>query len=189
MQVGSWPASLVPAELRAQVVALQELEWPSDGPTAAVGVTHDPALRPVSLLLVDHGTVVAALDILSKDLSHRGRRYAASGLSAVITSRDRRRQGYGRLLVTAAREAIGESGADLGIFTCDRPLQAFYESAGWQVLPGTVLVGGTREEPYPSDRVGKVVLAGFFSARAQSGAGSFDHARVELYPGAICKLW
>ncbi len=216
MQVSSWPASLVPPLWRRQVVALQEQAWPSD-PTALAGVTHDPAaaagvvddaadasgvihaaaagvihdpnLRPVSLLLVDDGTVLAALDILSKDLSHDGRRYAAAGVSTVVTDRARRRQGHGRRLVTAAREAIQAGGADLGIFTCDRPLQAFYESAGWSPLPHAVLVGGTPEEPFPSDRLGKLVLACFFSERARRHARSFDHARIELYPGPIDKLW
>jgi hypothetical protein len=69
VRVASWPASLVPAELRAQVVALQEQAWPSDDPAVVAGVVHDPALRPVSLLLVDDGTVLAALDILSKDVT------------------------------------------------------------------------------------------------------------------------
>ena len=71
-------------------------------------------------------------------------------------------------LVVAAREAIAASGADVGIFTCDRPLAPFYESAGWTVLPGTVLVGGTAEEPFPSDQWDKVTLARFFSARAHA---------------------
>ncbi len=180
---------MVPAKLRAQVIALQEQAWPSDDPAAAPGVTHDPALRPVSLLLVDHETVVAALDILSKDLSHGGQRYAASGLSTVVTEPAQRRKGYGRQLVTAALESMPAGGADLGIVSCDRPLQAFYEAAGWSVLPGAVLVGGTPEEPFPSDRLDKVVLASFFSNRAQRHAQSFDQARIELYPGRIDKLW
>jgi GNAT superfamily N-acetyltransferase len=189
VRVASWPASLVPAELRAQVVALQEQAWPSDDPAVVAGVVHDPALRPVSLLLVDDGTVLAALDILSKDVIHRGRRFAASGLSTVVTDRQRRRQGHGRRLVTAAREMIRDSGVDLGIFSCDRPLQHFYESAGWGVLPGAVLVGGTPEEPFPSDRFDKVVLARFFSAHAKSCSGWFERARIELFPGPIDKLW
>jgi GNAT superfamily N-acetyltransferase len=190
---------MVPPQLRRQVVALQEQAWPSDDPAAAAGVVHDPAaaagvvhdpaLRPVSLLLVDDVAVLAALDILSKDLSHRGRRYAASGISTVVTDPTQRRRGHGRRLVTAAREAMQAGGADVGIFTCDRPLQAFYQSAGWCLLPNAVLVGGTLEEPFPSDRLDKVVMACFFSERAQRHARSFDHARIELYPGRVDKLW
>ena len=98
-------------------------------------------------------------------------------------------RGYGTKLVAAAFGLIAAGDADLGIFTCDPPLQAFYEGAGWQPLPGAVLVGGSRERPFPSDQVGKIVLAHFFSLRAQADAAAFEHARIELYPGDICKLW
>jgi aminoglycoside 2'-N-acetyltransferase I len=188
VQIESWPESAVPPRLRAQVLALHEEAWPSDDP-ATVGAGHDPALRPVSTLLIDDGTVLAALDILSKQIRHVGHRFAASGLSTVVTGRAHRGKGYGRELVVAAQNEMRASGVDLGIFTCDRPLQAFYERAGWDVLPGTVLVGGTPEDPFPSDRFDKVVMAAFFSDRAQRRSESFGHARIELYPGRIDKLW
>jgi aminoglycoside 2'-N-acetyltransferase I len=59
---------------------------------------------------------------------------------------------------------------DLGLFTCDRPLQGFYERAGWHLLPGAVLVGGTRRSPFPSDQPGfdKVTMADCFSAEAHA---------------------
>ncbi len=119
------------------------------------------------MLLVEDGRVLAALDILSKPIEHAGETYAASGLSTVVTDEALRGRGYGRILVTAAREAIEASGADLGIFTCDRELGPFYESAGWEIVPGAVLVGGTPDDPFPSDQWDKVTLARFFSERAQ----------------------
>jgi GNAT superfamily N-acetyltransferase len=141
------------------------------------------------MLLIDEGRVVSALDILSKELVHCGQRYAASGLSTVVTDEALRGRGYGLKLVEAAREAIAASGVDLGIFTCDTPLRTFYERAGWQVLPGTVLVGGTPEAPFPSDQFDKVTLASFFSAKARRFADTFVGCRIELYPGEIDKLW
>jgi aminoglycoside 2'-N-acetyltransferase I len=184
------PEAEVPPALREQVLALHEQAWPRDaGAPRGPGPGHDPALQPVSMLLVDDGRVLAALDILSKEIEHAGVRYAASGLSTVVTDEALRGRGYGHRLIAAAREAIAASGADLGIFTCDRPLGSFYEAAGWEILPGTVLVGGTPEEPFPSDQWDKVTLARFFSARAQRAAGQFTGARIGLYPGAFDKLW
>ncbi len=188
MQIVACPEVDVPLDLRLQVVALQEQAWPSDGPTSA-GTKHDPALRPRSMLLVEDGRVLAALDILSKLIGHRGALYAASGLSTVVSDPTRRGRGYGHRLVEAAREAMAAGGADLGIFTCDHPLQAFYERAGWQALTGSVLVGGTRDAPFPSDVLAKVVMACFFSRKAREAAGTFVGARIELYPGEIDKLW
>ena len=190
MEIVAFPEAEVPLPLRLQQVALQDEAWPPERPSGPEP-WHDPALRPVSLLLVEDGRVRAALEILSKELVHAGERYAASGLSAVVTGVAERGKGYGTRLVRAARERIAQSGADLGIFTCDRYLTAFYERAGWQVLPGTVLVGGTPEEPFPSDQDGfdKVTLAAFFSPRARAHAGDFVGCRVELFPGSIDRLW
>ena len=188
LEISSWPQAEVPPSVRDQITALQEQAWPSDD-GAARGVRHDQALRPLSVALTTDGLVVAALDILSKPLEHAGRRYAASGLATVVTDRVWRHRGFGTELVAAALRLVASGGADLGIFTCDPPLQGFYEGAGWELLPGAVFVGGSREEPFPSDRLGKIVLARFFSEPAQAGAETFAHARIELYPGDICKLW
>jgi GNAT superfamily N-acetyltransferase len=191
VQVVSFPEAEVPRDLKVQVLALQAQAWPDEtlADTAEPGLVHDPKLRPRSMLLIEGGNVVAALDILSKDITHAGVRYAASGLSTVVTDQAERGKGHGRRLVVAAREAMRERGADLSIFTCDRPLQGFYERAGWQVVPGAVLVGGTPDDPFPSDRFDKVVLAKFFTPKARRHAETFSHARIELYPGTQDKLW
>ncbi|RSS83648.1 GNAT family N-acetyltransferase [Streptomyces sp. WAC06614] len=193
MQIVSFPEVATPAALRVQVREIQEQAWPSaSGSDAAVDTpTHDPALRPLSMLLVDEGTVLAALDILCKEIVHAGRRLSAGGLSTVVTSKQARGRGHGRQLVAAARERMIAQSLDLGLFTCDRPLQAFYESAGWRVLPGAVLIGGTPQAPFPSDQPGfdKVTMADFFSTAGRQAQESFHHSRIELYPGEIDKLW
>jgi GNAT superfamily N-acetyltransferase len=188
VRIVSFPEADVPPELRTQVLALQDQAWPGYEP-GAPGPLHDPALRPLSMLLLDDGRVLSALDILSKEIEHAGQRFAARGLSTVVTDEAERGKGYGLMLVEAAREAIERSGADLGIFTCDTPLRTFYERAGWHVLPGTVLVGGTPVSPFPSDQFDKVTMARFFSPKARALADAFVGARIELYPGEIDKLW
>ncbi len=184
MLIRSFPEAEVPPALRRQVVDLHAQAWPGSGEDG-----HDPALRPVSMLLIEEGVVLAALDVLSKQLEHDGADYAVSGLSTVVTDVRWRGRGHGRTLVSAARQAIVAGGADLGIFTCDRPLQAFYESAGWSALPDAVLVGGTPQSPFPSDQFDKVVLATFCTARAVAAAAAFEHARIGLYPGDRDLLW
>ena len=141
------------------------------------------------MLLVADGRVLSTLDILSKTIGHRGQVYAASGLSRVITDETHRRQGHGSRLVIAARKAIAASGADLGIFTCDRPLQTFYERCGWHVLAGTSLIGGTPDQPLHSGSFDKVTMAGFFSLKAIRHAPEFEHCQIELYPSEIDRLW
>ncbi|KUM99556.1 acetyltransferase [Streptomyces yokosukanensis] len=194
MRILSFPEQATPFPLRVQVRELQEQAWPSPpGALAAADApSHDPALRPWSMLLVDEeSTVLAALDILSKEIVHAGRHYAAGGLSTVVVGRESRGHGYGRRLVAAARETMIDQGLDLGLFTCDSVLRAFYESAGWHMLPGAVLIGGTPGDPFPSDRPGfdKVTMAGFFSDDARRAEASFRHSRIAVHPGRIDRLW
>jgi aminoglycoside 2'-N-acetyltransferase I len=185
----TYPEHAVPTHLRLQVVRLQDLAWPSDGPPDPAP-WHDPSLRPLSVMLVkDEDQVVSALDILSKEIVHLGQTYAASGISTMVTDPDFRSHGFGRQLAEAALEIMAANGDDLGIFTCDRELRRLYESAGWSHLPGSVLVGGSPEHPFPSDQFDKVTVASFFSARALLAAPQFIGARIELYPGPIDKLW
>ncbi|MFC6081920.1 GNAT family N-acetyltransferase [Sphaerisporangium aureirubrum] len=186
MQIMSFPEEAVPLEFRTQILDLWREVWPSGADPA-----HDPALHPVSMILVDDGHVLATLDILTKQITHAGRSYRAGGLSTVVTRSTARRRGHGHHLVSAAHTAMAAADLDIGLFTCDRPLAPFYESAGWHTLPGTVLVGGTPEAPFPSDHPGmdKVTMADFFSPRGRTHRLSFEHARVELYPGEIDKLW
>ncbi|MCF6522481.1 GNAT family N-acetyltransferase [Streptomyces sp. JJ36] len=195
MRTCSFPEAGTPAGLRAQVVALEDEAWPSrDAPAGRPpgALSHDPALHPVSLLLVEEETVLAALSVLSTEFAHAGARFTAAGLSTVVTRRAVRGRGYGRRLVAEARTALAEGGRhDLALFTCDRPLQRFYESAGWRPLPGAVLVGGTPDDPFPSDFPGfdKVVMGDFFSAAARRARDSFQRCRIGLHPGEIDRLW
>jgi aminoglycoside 2'-N-acetyltransferase I len=188
VEILCWPETEAPQPIRLQVVALQNQAWPGDM-TSAPGPGHDPALLPLSLVLVNEGRVLAALTILSKGLDHGGERYAASGLSTVVTNRVERRRGHGRRLIVAAREAMGARGADLAIFTCDTVLVPFYESGGFTVLRGTVLVGGVPEDPLPGDRFDKVTLWHAYTSRAREHAVDFQGARIGLYPGVIDRLW
>lgn len=152
---------------------------------------HDPALSPRSVTLKVGGRVVAVLDILSKEIEHAGERWQASGLSWVLTHPEARGHGYGRALVRKAREQLLEEPIDLVLFTCDRPLQHFYVSSGFELLPGTVLVGGTPEMPFASDRPGfdKVTIGCFVSGRARARRSVFQGARIAIHTGDIDKLW
>jgi len=193
VRVEAFPEMHTPVGWREQVRQLHEQQWPS--PPADVtgdnGGSHDPELRPWSMLLIDDDTVLCTLDVLFKEIEHAGYELAAAGLSAVVTHPAHRRKGYGRTLVTRAREALPGLGVDLGLFTCDRELGAFYDQCGWHQLPGTVLVGGTPDEPFPSDQPGfdKITLGAFFTPAAIHARESLIGARIMLYPGAIDKLW
>ncbi|MER5728591.1 GNAT family N-acetyltransferase [Streptomyces sp. NPDC002138] len=203
MSVLAYDAADVPPALAAQAAALEEQAWPGSTPG------HDPALAPRVMLLLDEpgagaeagtgtgtepgaGTVAAALTLLHKEIRHAGRTYRAAGLSAVVTRADARGRGHGGRLVAAARAALADRpGPDLALFSCDRELAPFYEAAGFRRLPGTVLVGGTPEDPLATDAPGmdKVVMAALFSETAKADPAAFAGTRIGLYPGTIDRLW
>lgn len=189
----TYPEGETPQHLRRQVRAAQEEAWPSDDEADAVSLAavHDPALQPLSMLLVDGDTVLSALDLLFKQIRHEGWSLAAAGLSTVVTPVGYRGRSFGHMLATHACRAMPDFGADLGLFTCDRPLKPFYEACGWEALPGAVLVGGTPEDPFPSDSPGmdKITLGAFFSPVALQARTAFLGARIPLHSGLIDRLW
>ncbi|WP_018350351.1 hypothetical protein [Longispora albida] len=88
MEIRSCPEAELPGPLLVQVRAIQEEAWPSDpGAGPAPLTVHDPVLSPRTVLLLDGGTVLAALDILTKEIEHGGHRYQAGGLSTVVTAK------------------------------------------------------------------------------------------------------
>ncbi|MFG2980200.1 GNAT family N-acetyltransferase [Streptomyces sp. NPDC048258] len=189
MKVLVYEAAALPAELGGQVAALAAAAWPGASPG------HDPALAPRALLLVDgDGTVAASLALLYKEIEVGGRTYRAAGLSAVVTRAALRGRGLGGRLVAAARaELAADPAVDLALFSCDRPLAPFYEEAGFAPLPGTVLVGGTPEDPEPlaTDGPGfdKAVVAAFFTDTPDRDRAAFTGVRVPLHPGNTDRLW
>ena len=54
-----------------------------------------------------------------------------------------------------------------------------------------MLVGGTPDEPFPSDQEGfdEVTMAAFVSAEAKRHAADFEGARVGLCSGTVGRLW
>lgn len=193
VRVLCFPEAVTPAGLRRQVVVLRRQAWPSDAHDEVVDdrPIHDPALDPQTMLLVDGQRVIGALGILSKRIVHDGRWFQASGLTAVVVTHDLRRHGFGYRLVTAAHRFVAASGVDLSVFTCDCALQGFYERAGWCVLPGSVIIGGTPKMPFTSDQPGfdKVTVADFFSTEATLHRATFVQSRIHLYPGETDRLW
>jgi aminoglycoside 2'-N-acetyltransferase I len=192
-RVVSFSEAATPYVLRRQVRAMQEEAWPSTDPrdAAALDPWHDPELRPTSVLLVDGDVVLSALDLLFADIEHSGRSWSAVGLSAVVTARAHQGNGHARVLVTWVRDSLPDMRVDLGLFTCDRSLVGFYSGCGWEVLPGTVLVGGTPDQPFASDRpeFDKVAFGAFATTEAIRARDAFTNTRILLHCGTIDSLW
>ena len=172
-------------DLKGQTLEAQRAEWPAafTGAKAERTQLNDPALHAMIFSLLVDGQLASHLSVPRKTIAHRGESYKAYGLSAVLTVPAFHRKGYGERTVRAATAFMEEDGADVGLFTCDPPLRAFYERCGWTVLEGASLVGGTRAKPFPSDTLGKITFGRFFSARAQVHEQDFVGAAIWLELG------
>lgn len=190
LSVNSTSDDSMSASWRRQAWDLKQQAWPDPDDAG-----HDPLLSPVAVLILESDAspegehVVASLDILTKTIEHAGQTYMASGLSAVVTDPARRGGGLGTALVIYARDHIRTTAADLTLFSCDSALVSFYERCDFDVLPSTVLMGGTPTDPLNTDDLDKTVLVDLISTRAIANAADFVDTRIALYPGLIDKLW
>jgi GNAT superfamily N-acetyltransferase len=148
-------------------------EWPE----AYVGASQDrdwiqrPRFHPTHWVLVLDGVVVSYVGVTWKHLAHAGEVFKTYGLSEVVTHPAFRRQGHARRLVDAATEFIVRADADIGLFTSAPALGDFYAASGWLRMTGTVLFGGPRSAPYPSD---ELTMMGFFSENGKRSRVAFE---------------
>lgn len=189
LRLVAYPEAELPGELARQVAGIEGRVWPGSR------FGHDPALGPRTLLLVaGDGAVGASLTLLYKEVPCGGRVRRAAGLSGVVTRPEWCGRGLGGRLVAGARaELAADPAVDVALFSCDRPLVPFYERAGFERLPGSVLVGGTPAEPLATDGPGfdKEVLAAFFAPGAEGEAdrAALSGTRIPLHPGTVDRLW
>jgi len=182
IEIIACPEEDLPGDLLRQTLATLRNEWP--GAFTCVKADraelNDPALHAMIFSLLVDSHLASHLSVQRKTIEHGGETYKAYGLSGVLTVPAFRGNGYGERVVRAATAFMKQEGADIGLFTCDLPLQAFYERCGWTLLEGAWLVGGTRARPFPSDALGKITFGRFFSARAQASRNDFMGAAIWL---------
>lgn len=183
-----YPQEDASPRLREAILALEDTAWPPEPGAPAACWPSDPATYLTSLILVEDGAAVAHAAVRQREIWHRGGVYLAYGLSEVVVSPGRRRQGLGLRVIRAAAAFIEEHEPDVSLFTCRPELTPFYAKGGWEPLPGTCLVGGTRAAPFRSDSLGLAVMARFYSEKAARCRGDFAGADIWLEIGKG-ELW
>ncbi|MBM3534140.1 MAG: GNAT family N-acetyltransferase [Alphaproteobacteria bacterium] len=175
--------SEAPPDLRRRFALLRHRADPvlRPMPGETVRDLHDPALSAVSFYTCSGEAVISYAAVLRKTIRHAAQTFEIAGLSAVLTDPEFRGRGFGRRTVAAATRWIGESGADLGLFTCDPPLARFYARAGaWPVAGNIVLIGGRSATALRSDMLGKVVLMRLFTPHAMAAEPVLSQATIDL---------
>ncbi|MGL5103326.1 MAG: GNAT family N-acetyltransferase [Plesiomonas sp.] len=153
-------------------------------PEDFISSPHNIEYHPYSCTVYANGMLVSYAAILTFPVTHHGITFLVAGLSCVATAPGFERQGFGCLAVNAATQHILASQADIGLFTCDPPLQAFYARSGWQVQENLRLISHLGTGALCSRELGKVVLLKLVSSFAQTKANLFCDDTLNLGLGS-----
>ena len=178
-----WPQDGASPELRRKILELEETAWP--------GHLEDSWPEPehmASFCRLERGVLAAHAAVVGKRFTHRGEAYLACGLAEVVTHPDFRGKGFALELVRRAAAFIRGQGADLCVFTCKPGLTGFYRQGGWEERPDLLLVGGSREKPFPSDGEGLSVMFQLLSDKALARESDFQDTGLFLGLGEG-RLW
>lgn len=183
MQIIFYPQQDSSQELRGQILALEDLAWPSFR-----GAPWPQREHRASLCGQENGLLIAHAAVTAATLSHKGQCYRAFGLCEVVVHPEYRGRGLASALIVAAREYMQREGADLGVFTCEPALCKLYADAGWKRMDGLCVRGGTSPNALRSDALGLCTLLGLFSPKAISHQSDFICGELIL-PLEAGELW
>ncbi|MGU5680086.1 GNAT family N-acetyltransferase [Aeromonas allosaccharophila] len=164
------------------VVSLLDRVWPSLHLSDAANVAslHNPSLKPQSLRLLRGDEPVAYVAVLSQTVEVAGQSYLAQGLSCVACEPELQGLGLGSRVVAEATAWMKNSGADIGIFTCDPELVPFYSRFGWAEVPRLLLYGSLDVGAINSVDAGKRVMLQLWSTRAKAREVDFGQTKINL---------
>lgn len=180
-----FPQEDCPANIREQLILLMRREWPQafEEMSEHIPWPENPETHPTSFILIENNIVISHVAVPWKYIQHEGHTYKVFGLSEVMTNPSYRHQGFGLKLVKEATAFIERNDPDIGMFTCQPALVSFYTQGGWEHIPNTNLIGGTREKPFRSDALGLATMMRFFSQKAQQNRSAFSKADIYLELG------
>lgn len=183
IEIQAIPYNRAGAALRRAIAMLQHRAAPdlSPPPGEVVVPEHDERLDALSFYLTVGERVVSYAAVVQKPIQHAGQTFLLAGLSCVATDPDYQRRGLGARVVAAATRSILDSTADIGAFTCDPPLAAFYlRAGGWDVAPDVKLIGSGHPGALSSDALQKAVLMRLISDRARAAAPLLRATTISL---------
>jgi aminoglycoside 2'-N-acetyltransferase I len=163
-----YPQKEIPPRLKIQILSFLRIMWPKGfvGKYRLRDWISGEDVNGISIMLVEKGILISHAEVVWKYLDHAGKTYKTYGLSGVFTYPDFRGQGYGRRIVEKGTDYILHSGADIGMFHCDKPLKKFYEKYGWSSMETAVTYIGPKEDPVIS---GELLLMMFLSEHGKQG--------------------
>jgi GNAT superfamily N-acetyltransferase len=177
MQIEVFPTNAdLPDHLRWQIISIIRMQWYDiagdyAGPPALPDEWH-----PAHVVGTEGDALVSYAGVVWRDIEHAGVTFRSFGLSTVFTFPALRRRGFGSEVVRCATARIRRAGdADLAVLFTTPGTAPFYERSGWQAMPSTEFLIGSRTVP---TRHRDVSMMLFVSAKGQRHRSAFEHAKV-----------
>ena len=126
-----------------QAIAFMRCEWPSifQGDILYLSAPYPPDLEPVHFVMAEGDSLLSYASLMKLNIPHAGQDYTVYGFGNMLTFPPYRKQGYGRKILGAASDFIGQSDVDVAILFCDKSLESYYGSEGWLTTPSPTYLG------------------------------------------------
>ncbi|MBI4130197.1 GNAT family N-acetyltransferase [Candidatus Roizmanbacteria bacterium] len=160
--MSSYSLPAIPAHLKWQILSFQRLVWPE-------GFRGRDEFHPVTFVLTDNDVLLSHLQVVWKNLEHRGILYKTYGFSGVFTYPSHRRKGFASELIKAGSKRIEKQGdADIIFFTTT--IEGLYEKAGFEKLEKAKVLTGDQQKP---ELYQEISYARFVSVKGRRGRTDF----------------
>ena len=169
-------------KLKSQIIALEETAWPS-APEEEPIYPVQPNTFVTAFVIIKEGKAIGQVAIRKQSFSHKGTSYLAYGISEMVTHPAYQKQGLGTQLLQKVATFIEGQKPDICIFTCRPELIPFYKKGGFWFCEKLFLVGGTPENPFPSQELGLCTMLRLYSKRAIINKAGFAQGEIFLNLG------
>lgn len=186
MELIQYPQKNNATKIADEIISLENTAWPQD--TEDTIFPSAPNTYVTSFVLMEDNIAICHVGVRKSILHHNGEKYWAYGLSEVVTHPHYQNRGLASQTIKRAAQFIISQQPDISIFTCAEERVAFYKRCGWEAMPGTCFVGGTREKPFRSDSMNLMTMMMFLSAKSRQNREDFRNTDIVFELGEN-QLW
>lgn len=186
MELIQYPQEKYTFNLREKIIDLENTAWPQN--TEDEYFPSAPETYVTSFVFMENDMAVCHVGIRKSMLRHKGETYMAYGLSEVVTRPPYQNKGLASQTIKKAAQFIISQKADISIFTCSHEKVSFYTRCGWEEVPGAHFVGGTKKNPFRSDRLNLVTMMMFISPKSKRNRENFENTDIIFELGEN-QLW
>lgn len=165
----------LPLWLKRQLLDLYDLLFPRKPPRIPRTLKRFNTSKQggrARFMLLENQKVISHAAILTKSLTHAGKRYKLAGLGGVLTHPQFQNKGFGTQVVKLSTDYIDTQDCDIAVLFCHRKREDFYGKNGWQILANSdITIGKNRFHAEPQD---ELTMIRYISAKANRDRKLFE---------------